>query len=167
MSEMERWQSDKRWQSRKKTTFSKYEKVVVCRWKMSIRQHNNREGLFKHVYLHQHSALSLRARATSCCTLLPQKHRRVTHPSLHPVLTKHSVTVSKTSLSTFASPCMKKREMSVYQCELSNTPAELQITAEALWKQIEFYGYIQYIKGLYRWYSITNMRHLFLSLSKV
>lgn len=58
--------------------------------------------------------------------LLPQKHTTVTHPALHPALTKHSVIVSKTSPSTFASPCMQKKqqqqknpEKSVYQCELT------------------------------------------------
>lgn len=78
---------------------------------MSTRQHNYREGLFKHVYLHPlYSVFSLCARGTSCCTLLPQKHTTVTHPALHPALTKHSVTVSETSLSTFASSCMKEKK---------------------------------------------------------
>lgn len=123
------------------------EKVGVRRWKMSTRQHNYREGLFKHVYLHPlHSVFSLRARGTSCCTLLPQKHTTVTHPALHPVLTKHSVTVSETSLSTFASYSMRKTELSHHQINRSQH--------QIFESRLRFM--VQYIKGLERWYSITN-----------
>lgn len=123
------------------------EKVGVRRWKMSTRQHNYREGLFKHVYLHPlHSVFSLRARGTSCCTLLPQKHTTVTHPALHPVLTKHSVTVSETSLSTFASYSMWKTELSHHQINRSQH--------QIFESRLRFM--VQYIKGLERWYSITN-----------
>lgn len=137
---------------------------------MSLQQQSYTEGLFKHVDEHPlHSVFSLHARGTSCCTLLPQRHTTVTHPALHPVLTKHSVTVSETSLSTFASSFVLKKTNKKKPVSATVRSVITRHKIERLQRHIDFYGHIWYIKGPWRWYSVTNSRihsDLFLSCLK-
>lgn len=86
-----------------------WEKVDVRTGKESTRHHNYLRATCCSMLTCTHCirCCSRCARGTSCCTLLPQKRTIVTRPAFHQALTKHSVTVSETFPSTFASPCMQ------------------------------------------------------------